>query len=336
MDHKIILKALNITHKYGNNISINNISFEIIDGEIISILGPSGCGKSTLLKIISGIEKIQDGILEIDKNIMSHGAYHVPTEKRNVGLVFQDLALFPHLSIRKNIEYGISYLSNDEKKQRVREMLAFVKMEKFADTYPHLLSGGQQQRVALARSLAPLPKLLLLDEPFSGLDISLRKDLGIEIKNILKKSKITSIFVKLIYLQIGEPSFDTPKNIYTKPINSTVASFFGTINKIQNYQKLNNIFKISKLNNQRQDININIYFRPDALIILNEINSDSSFFEGKIIDILYYGNYISVLFSISEYGTITGYFSSANNLEIGNTLKLKINENMLFVFQENE
>lgn len=349
MDHKIILKALNITHKYGNNISINNISFEIIEGEIISILGPSGCGKSTLLKIISGIEKIQDGILEIDQNIMSHGAYHVPTEKRKVGLVFQDLALFPHLSIRKNIEYGISYLSNDEKKQRVREMLAFVKMEKFADTYPHLLSGGQQQRVALARSLAPLPKLLLLDEPFSGLDISLRKDLGIEIKNILKKSKMTSIFVthdanealmlsdKIIILNNGKvEQFDTPKNIYTKPINSTVASFFGTINKIQNYQKLNNIFKISKLNNQRQDININIYFRPDALTILNEINSDSNFFEGKIIDILYYGNYISVLLSISEYGTITGYFSSANNFSIGNTLKLKINENMLFVFQENE
>ncbi len=349
MDHKIILKALNVTHKYGNNVSLNKISFEIFEGEIISILGPSGCGKSTLLKVISGIEKIQDGIIEIDQNIMSRDSYHMPTEKRKVGLVFQDLALFPHLSIKKNIEYGISHLSNEEKRQRVKEMLAFVKMEKFAETYPHLLSGGQQQRVALARSLAPFPKLLLLDEPFSGLDVSLRKDLGIEIKNILKKSKMTSVFVthdanealmfsdKIIILNNGNmEQFDTPKNIYNKPVNSTVASFFGTINKIENYQKLHNIFKISNLNNLKQDLNINIYFRPEALSILNEKNPDADFFEGKIIEILYYGNYISVLIHVNHYGTITGYFSSAEDLTIGNTLKLKINETMLFIFQENK
>ena len=168
-----MLKIENIQYAYGKEQCIRDLSLEVPQGKIFCLLGPSGCGKSTLLRLIAGLEKLHEGRIEIDQSAVSTKRSHLPTENREIGMVFQDYALFPHLSILENIQFGLKNLSKKEKLDRAREVLAQVAMEKYAERYPHTLSGGQQQRIALARALAPRPKLMLLDEPlWARLDVA--------------------------------------------------------------------------------------------------------------------------------------------------------------------
>ncbi|APJ04337.1 ABC transporter ATP-binding protein [Silvanigrella aquatica] len=348
-NNNIILNIKNIFHKYNNINILKNISFHIKKGEIISILGSSGCGKSTLLRVISGIEPLSKGQIFIENEEVAGKSIHIAPEKRGVGLVFQDLALFPHIKIQKNIEYGLSHLNKLEKKARVFEMLTLVKMESFHDTYPHLLSGGQQQRVALARSLAPLPKILLLDEPFSGLDMNLRRTLCLEVRNILKQSQMTSLFVthdatealmfsdKIIILNNGEiEQFDTPQKIYHHPKNSFVASFFGMINKVivtnilvKKFPILNkNIFQI------QDNKNLYLYFRPEAISIQSQTDENNICFNAQIISIQYFGSYVLAKLITEEFGNIIAQFSSQEDLKIGNRISLEIKNNLLFYFPD--
>ena len=162
-------------------------------GEIISILGSSGCGKTTLLRIIAGLEKQTKGTLKINDTIVSDSNYSIPPEKRNIGLVVQDRALFPHLNIYENVNFGIRNLSSDI--DTPREYLKLFKVEKLSKKYPHEISGGEQQRVALARSMAPNPNILLLDEPFNALDDQLKLELHNETKRIFKERNLTVIIV---------------------------------------------------------------------------------------------------------------------------------------------
>ncbi|MGM8213645.1 ABC transporter ATP-binding protein [Virgibacillus sp. W0430] len=181
---------------YGNKDHIiNNFNLTIEKGEIVSILGESGSGKSTILRLLSGLETPCSGAIKINNEVIVDDLHFVLPEKRGIGMVFQDYALFPHMNVAENVQFGLKRLSRKEKKQRVNEVLNLVKMEKFAKRYPHELSGGQQQRVALARTLAPKPKLLLLDEPFSNLDADLQIKIRNELKDIIKATGITSLFV---------------------------------------------------------------------------------------------------------------------------------------------
>lgn len=174
---------------------INHFNLSIKQGDIISILGESGSGKSTVLRLLSGLETPCSGSIKINSQIMSDDRHFILPEKRGVGLVFQDYALFPHMTVTDNIEFGLKRLSRKEKKERVHEVLELVNMERFSKRYPHELSGGQQQRVALARTLAPKPSLLLLDEPFSNLDADLQIRIRNELRTIIKATGVTSIFV---------------------------------------------------------------------------------------------------------------------------------------------
>ena len=192
----LTIKGLSIA--YGKNVVVKDVSLQLSKGEIGCFLGPSGCGKTTLLRAIAGFEPVKQGEILINDSVVSNRESHLAPEKRSIGMVFQDFALFPHLTIADNIGFGIRHLKRSrraEQKNRIRELLALVGLEAIKHRYPHELSGGQQQRVALARALAPKPHLLLLDEPFSSMDIELRAELAEEVRQILKQQEITSILV---------------------------------------------------------------------------------------------------------------------------------------------
>lgn len=174
---------------------LSHISFSVEKGEIISILGPSGSGKSTLLRLIAGLEIPTAGTFQLDGKQLFSDHLYVQPEKRGIGMVFQDYALFPHMTVEENIAFGLSKMRRSEKKERVKEVLELVELAGFEKRYPHQLSGGQQQRIALARAIAPQPALILLDEPFSNLDTELLVKIREDLRRILKKANTTAIFV---------------------------------------------------------------------------------------------------------------------------------------------
>jgi iron(III) transport system ATP-binding protein len=212
-----ILEIKNLHHTYDNeNYALEDINLSINDGEIVSILGPSGCGKTTLLRVIAGLERQSKGTIKINEQIISNEKFMIPPEKRSIGLVVQDKALFPHLNVINNVIFGIQ--KNKEKYNLAKNYLDIFKVEELADKYPHEISGGEQQRVALARAMAPHPNILLLDEPFSALDQSLKSELHHETKKIFKEKGLTVVIVspdkdeakflsdRLIYIEDGKIS----------------------------------------------------------------------------------------------------------------------------------
>ncbi|PIC69135.1 MULTISPECIES: ABC transporter ATP-binding protein [unclassified Sporosarcina] len=174
---------------------IDRFSFTIKKGEIVGIVGASGSGKSTLLRLLAGLEDPTAGSIELDGRLIVGDNTYIEAEKRGVGMVFQNYALFPHLTVSENICFGLHKMKRPEKKKRLDEMLELVQLQEFAKRYPHELSGGQQQRVALARALAPSPSILLMDEPFSNLDTNLKSLIRMEVRDILQKANITCLFV---------------------------------------------------------------------------------------------------------------------------------------------
>ncbi|MBZ4687562.1 MAG: iron(III) transport system ATP-binding protein [Clostridia bacterium] len=189
------IKGLNFKYKNSKEKILKDFTIEIEKGEIISILGESGSGKSTVLRLISGLEVPSSGLIRINDRVIVDNNTFVLPEKRGIGMVFQDYALFPHLTAAQNIKFGLKKLTKKDKNKRLQEVLNLVNLEDFKDRYPYELSGGQQQRVALARALAPSPSLLLLDEPFSNLDADLQCKIREDLRKIIKQTGITSIFV---------------------------------------------------------------------------------------------------------------------------------------------
>ena len=232
------LKA--VAFAYPGHVVARGVEFALDEGEIGCLLGPSGCGKTTVLRCIAGFEPVQGGEIALSDRVVSSAGVHVPAEKRGIGMVFQDYALFPHLSVAGNVTFGLSRLSTAQAERRTAEMMELVGLAAAASVYPHELSGGQQQRVALARALAPAPELLLLDEPFSNLDIDLRERLSLEVREIIKASGATAVLVthdqqeafamadEIGILHDGRiQQWDVPYNLYHRPANRFVADFVG-------------------------------------------------------------------------------------------------------------
>ncbi len=220
--------------------AVQGVNLGLRAGDIGVLIGPSGCGKTTLLRAVAGLEPVSGGKVLLSHRVVSAPGHTVPAEQRRIGMVFQDYALFPHMDVGRNVGFGIEHLPKAERAQRVAEVLKLVGLEGAEKRFPHELSGGQQQRVALARALAPQPDLLLLDEPFSNLDIDLRERLAQEVRNILKAAKATALLVthdQLEAFAIGDVigvmnegrlhQWDDAYSLYHRPATRFVADFIG-------------------------------------------------------------------------------------------------------------
>ncbi|MFC4775505.1 ABC transporter ATP-binding protein [Paenibacillus sp. GCM10023252] len=189
------VKNLTFTYQKQGTAVIDRVSYSIQHGDIVGILGASGSGKSTLLRLIAGLEVPSGGSIHINGVTVNDQSSFIQPESRGVGMIFQDYALFPHMNVRTNIEFGLHGMPRKQRRLRAEEMLRLVQLAEFGDRYPHELSGGQQQRVALARALAPKPNVLLMDEPFSSLDAGLRESIRQELRDILRRENMTCLFV---------------------------------------------------------------------------------------------------------------------------------------------
>jgi iron(III) transport system ATP-binding protein len=235
-----LLRVEGLSHAYRDLPVLAELSFELARGSIGCLLGPSGCGKTTVLRCIAGFEPVQLGRIEIGGRTVSSPGHTVPPEKRRIGMVFQDYALFPHLRVRENIAFGLHASSHAGHAARVAELAAITGLSAVLEKYPHEISGGQQQRVAVARALAPRPELLLLDEPFSNLDTELRERLSLEVRDIIKASGATAVLVthdqqeafamadEIGVLHEGRiQQWASAYDLYHRPANRFVADFVG-------------------------------------------------------------------------------------------------------------
>jgi iron(III) transport system ATP-binding protein len=229
-----------VVKRFGDVVAVEDVDLDVRLGEFLGVLGPSGCGKTTLMRLVAGFERPDSGGIEIDGRAVSGPRRHVPPEERRIGMVFQESALFPHLDVAGNIGFG---LTRRGRGARVAEMVALVGLAGLQRRMPHELSGGQQQRVALARALAPHPALILLDEPFNSLDATLRSQLRIEVREILRKAGATAVFVthdqaealeisdRVAVMRAGRiEQISTPDELYLRPVNRFVAGFVGEAN----------------------------------------------------------------------------------------------------------
>src|SRR5882762_3800182 len=239
-DSTALLEVENLRHAYGAQEVVRELSFSLPAGAIGCLLGPSGGGKTTVLRCIAGFEAVREGTIRIGGRVVSGPGVMVPPEQRRIGMMFQDYALFPHLSVAENIAFGLHAAPRAERSDRVDELAELVGLAAALEKYPHEISGGQQQRVALARALAPRPDLLLLDEPFSNLDVDLRERLSAEVREIIKASGATAVLVthdqqeafavadEIGVLHEGRiQQWDTAYNLYHRPANRFVADFIG-------------------------------------------------------------------------------------------------------------
>ncbi|MCO7207697.1 MULTISPECIES: ABC transporter ATP-binding protein [Pseudoalteromonas] len=238
MSHLIIK---DLAYQYNATQVLSELNLNVEQDEIVCLLGASGCGKTTTLKAIAGILQPEQGYMSIDSKVVNDSGLFVAPEKRNIGMMFQDYALFPHLTVSDNIAFGLSNMSKAQKRERVDEMLSLVKLDGCAKRYPHQLSGGQQQRVAIARALAYKPSLLLLDEPFSNIDTQVRFELIADIRRIIKAQQVSAVFVThskeeafafadtLAVMHGGKIAQQgSPEQLFSQPNSKVVAEFLGT------------------------------------------------------------------------------------------------------------
>ncbi|MDB3973493.1 ABC transporter ATP-binding protein [Alphaproteobacteria bacterium] len=327
----VALKLSNINKSYADVSALLDIKLEINDGEFFSLLGPSGSGKTTCLKVIAGFELPDTGQIELfGKDVSS-----IPPFKRDVNTVFQDYALFPHMNVKDNVAYSLKIKKTpiDQQEILINEILSTVKLIGYELRKPSELSGGQRQRVALARSLINKPKVLLLDEPLGALDLKLREQMQIELKNLQRQFQITFIYVThdqqeamsmsdriAIFNEGRIEQIDTPKNIYNKPKSAFVADFIGTTSIISKKNALKFFNHPSAFSLRPEFVNIdqdnNCEFKVDA----------------EISDIQYQGSYYKILFKNNDINITSFYYPNSNsnlNLELGSNHSLSWSANII-------
>lgn len=341
------LEINTISKAYNSTWVIDALSLNLQKGDIGCLLGESGCGKTTVLRCIAGFETIPSGTIRIDGTLMSSPANHVPPESRRLGMVFQDYALFPHLTIQKNISFGIHDLAKKDRNRRENEMLDLVGLAGDADKYPHELSGGQQQRVALARALAPNPDLLLMDEPFSNLDVALRERLCIDVRKILKKIGVSALLVthnqheafamadKIGVMHKGRlEQWDTAHNLYHRPQSQYVADFVGEGVLVQGQVKAEDevITGLGTLKGHfsypcHNGCPADVLLRPDDIV-----HDDSSPLKAKVLRKRFRGANILYTLQLQSDEEVLALISSHHNHSIGQEIGIKpqVNEIILF------
>ena len=284
---------------------VDAISFVLNEGDIGCLLGPSGCGKTTTLRAIAGFEPLVDGEIWIRGVRVSDTKNLIPVEQRHIGMVFQDYALFPHMTVKENIAFGLQRLRSDHKQNRISELIDLLEIAEFFNKYPHQLSGGEQQRVALARAIATRPQILLLDEPFASMDIELREQLAQEVRTILKQDGITAVMVSHNQLEafamadaVGVINhgqllqWDSAFNLYHRPATTYVADFIGEgvflVGKVVNDKtvetELGRITGTESLGIEPDEA-VEVLIRPDDVV-----HDDDSTLNAKVLDKVFRGS----------------------------------------------
>lgn len=325
--------------------AVDSLHLSIQQGEIVTLLGPSGCGKTTILRMIAGFEQPTEGKILIDGNVVYSDKTFIPPEKRGVGMVFQDYALFPHLTIEKNIAFGLNKWRRSERKQRINEVLELVGLAEYGRRYPNELSGGQQQRVSLARALAPKPNVVLMDEPFSNLDAGLREKMRHDIAEILKKANTTAIIVthdqkdafavsdRVVVMNEGViQQVAHPRDVYRCPTNCFVAQFVGKTNLLQGKvaadlkhidTEIGRVCLAEKTEQMTDDVTISI--RPEGCK-LGE-NGEGRY-KGKVARVVYSGEYQELFVQLTENNATDQlmliYAPVEKNVEIGSEITFDI------------
>jgi iron(III) transport system ATP-binding protein len=310
---------------------VNNLSFQLQDNSITAILGPSGCGKTTTLRLIAGFERPDIGTITLGNTTIFSSSLDTPPERREIGFVFQEYALFPHLTVLENAMFGLSKLPKAKRLEQARSVLALVGLSIFEKRYPHQLSGGQQQRVALARALAPNPKLVLLDEPFSSLDAGLREATRGEVREILRKANATALLVthdqeeamtfadQLLVMRDGNlEQAGAPESIYATPRTAFVASFLGKTNLLP-ARVLNNMAQtaLGSFPLENKDGNTMLSIRPE------DLRFSSSGVSGEIITRDFKGH--DITFTIkTQHGLILVQTPAPNPQRVGDMVFISL------------
>lgn len=342
-----------VTHAYGNNRILNKVAVLVPSGELVCLLGPSGCGKSTLLRLAAGLEVLQEGTIVIDDVTVATADIHVPPEDRRVGFMFQDYALFPHLSVLDNVMFGLVRQPRDKARAMALHMLDQVGMADQAGKHPHMLSGGQQQRVALARALAPEPKLLLLDEPFSGLDTNMRARIREETLGVLKECGVATLMVthdpeeamfmadriKIMGAEGRILQAGRPHEIYYHPKHPFVARLFGLMNMFEGTVKGERVetpLGAVSAAGMADGTEVHVFIRPEGIVIKSHKDAAGTTVEIISTHLLGHDNVVRVRLANDEKCELYVRVHHAFEPELAYGIKATIDPDYAFVFSADE
>ncbi|WP_140985466.1 ABC transporter ATP-binding protein [Asticcacaulis tiandongensis] len=335
-----------VVRQFGAQKAVNQASLTLKEGEITCLLGPSGCGKSTLLRMIAGLETLDEGTISRQETVLSGPRTHVPPENRGIGFVFQDYALFPHLTISENIGFGLRHLASAERNERIATLLDMVRLSDKAKQYPAALSGGEQQRIALIRALAREPRLILLDEPFSGLDAHLKSEVREATLNVLEHSGAAALVVthdaeealsmghSLALMDKGQIiQTGTPQACYLNPVSIAAARLLGETNlvpaRLGNGVVVSGFGRISKADSgQARDVTLCL--RPEAFHVVAADTPEAV--AVRITESRYHGAYSDLMLEAADGAKAHAHVSSLTAFARNETVSVKIDPHLCSVF----
>jgi len=342
-----LLQVDQIECRYQQQVIVAQLSFSVQKGEIACLLGPSGCGKTTVLRAIAGFNPIYQGAISLAGTVIATPDRGVPPEQRNVGMVFQDYALFPHLSVQENILFGLQKDTVAKRTKTLQRLLELTGLGELAARYPHQLSGGQQQRVALARAMAPKPQLLLMDEPFSNLDAELRRQLAVDVREILREEKISAVVVthdqneaftvsdKLGVIAKGRlQQWDTPFKVYHHPVNPLVANFVAEGSFLPGWLLANGVIEtdigqvaVNGVAGQSGEA-VQVFVRPHEVVL--GVNSGAR--QAVVVKKEFLGTSTLYTLRLDSGALVESSFMADRDYQVGDVVGLRLETEQLVVF----
>ena len=343
-DAKLNLQSVGIV--LDSKVILDDVNLKIDTGEIVSLMGSSASGKTSLIRSIAGFHNISSGSIQIDGKIVDDSISRSDVAMRNVGVIFQDLALFPHLTVRENICFGLNNIDSAKQQNRAKKLEDLLSIENITDRYPNQISGGQQQRVAIARAIAPKPNLLLLDEPFSALDYELKDNLMNDIMKLIKSENITAILIthsaeeafkmsdKIAFISNNTiTQFANPYDIYHRPVSKEIANFFGISSyikaKITDSSHINCILGdfVGMVDQFNKDDKVDLLIRPDDII-----HDDNSLFSAKVTEKTFRGSDFLYELELKDGQKIFCYAPSHHNHQVNEVIGIKLDLDHLVIF----
>ena len=343
-DAKLNIQSVGIV--LDSKVILDDVNLKIDTGEIVSLMGSSASGKTSLIRSIAGFHNITSGMIQIDGEIVDDSISRSDVAMRNVGVIFQDLALFPHLTVRENICFGLNNVDSAQQQNRAKKLEDLLSIENITDRYPNQISGGQQQRVAIARAIAPKPNLLLLDEPFSALDYELKDNLMNDIMKLIKSENITAILIthsaeeafkmsdKIAFISNNTiTQFANPYDMYHRPNSKEIANFFGISSyitaKITDSSHINCILGdfVGMVDQYNKDDKVELLIRPDDII-----HDDNSLFSAKVTEKTFRGSDFLYKLELKDGQNIFCYAPSHHNHQVNEVIGIKLDLDHLVIF----